>query len=299
MPDTIATDRRANIEGAAWMTGAMALFACEDVLLKASASGIPVGQVLILFGLGGAIIFALLASRNGDALFSRDILSRPMIVRAAFEVFGRLFFTLAYVLTPLSSVTVILQAAPLVVVGAAALLFNERVGWRRWTAIAIGLMGVVVVLQPGVESFSAISLLALFGMIGFAGRDLTSRMAPGSLSVAVLGFHGFLAMIVAGSLISAWSPQPMVLPGLKEGALVALACIVGVVAYGCLMKAMRSGEVSAVAPFRYTRLLFGVALGVFVFGEALTWPMLAGSGLIVLAGLFILWRGRDLSAERS
>lgn len=295
MPPIIATDRRANLAGALWMTGAMALFACEDALLKASASAVPVGQVLFLFGAGGGLIFALLAWRNGDKLFSKDIFSGPMLMRAVFEIFGRLFFTLAYVLTPLSSVTVILQAAPLVVVGAAALLFNERVGWRRWSAIAIGMAGVVVVLQPGVESFSALSLLALFGMIGFAGRDLLSRIAPASLSVAVLGFHGFLAMVIAGGLISLWWAQPFVMPGAREGVLLSLACVVGVVAYGCLMKAMRSGEVSAVAPFRYTRLLFGVALGVLVFGEAMTWPMLVGSGLIVLAGLFILSRGRKVA----
>ena len=292
MSPTIATDHRANIAGAAWMTAAMALFACEDALLKASASGIPVGQVLILFGLGGGLVFAILARRNGDRLFSRDIISKPMLVRAFFEVFGRLFFTLAYVLTPLSSVTVILQAAPLVVVAAAALLFDEQVGWRRWTAIAIGLTGVVVVLQPGLESFSSLSLLALLGMIGFAGRDLASRMAPATLSVAVLGFHGFLAMVVAGCLISFWWAQPLVVPRPQDGMLIALACVIGAIAYGCLMKAMRTGEVSAVAPFRYTRLLFGVALGVLVFAETLTVPMMVGSGIIVLAGLFILWRGR-------
>ena len=114
------------------MTGAMALFAVAAALLKASASGMPVGQVLILFGLGGGAIFAGLAKSRGEALFPREVLSPPMLIRAIFEIFGRLFFTLAYVLTPLSSVTVILQAAPLVVVAAAAVLFNERVGWRQW-----------------------------------------------------------------------------------------------------------------------------------------------------------------------
>lgn len=292
----IVKDGRANLAGAVWMIGAMALFACEDALLKASAQDIPVGQVLILFGAGGGLIFALLARHSGAALFTPDVVSRPMLVRAGFEIFGRLFYTLAYVLTPLSSVTVILQAAPLVVVAAAALLLNERVGWRRWSAIAIGLMGVVVVLQPGVESFSILSLLAIFGMIGFAGRDLATRVAPPSLSVPVLGFHGFMAMIVAGGLISLWWSQPFVMPAPKDATLIAIACIMGVSGYGCLMKAMRTGEVSAVAPFRYSRLVFGVALGVFVFGEALTWPMLAGSGLIVLSGLFILWRGQPKPA---
>jgi drug/metabolite transporter (DMT)-like permease len=102
-------------------------------------------------------------------------------------------------MTSLSGTTVILQATPLVVVGAAALFMNEPAGWRRWSAICVGLIGVLIVLQPCSDDFSALSILAVIGMLGFAGRDLASRAAPVSVTPSVLGVYGFLTLILAGA----------------------------------------------------------------------------------------------------
>ena len=286
------TPQRANLIGSIWMIAAMALFAIEDALLKATAETLPISQILVLFGAGGALIFAALARRQDSPLVPKEITSRPMLIRAVFEIFGRLFYTLAFVLTPLSSTTVILQATPLVVVAAAAMLFGETVGWRRWAAIFLGLLGVVVIIQPGGDSFTPLSILAVLGMLGFAGRDLASRAAPASLSTAILGLYGFFALIAAGGIYAIYEDKTFVTVTLETGILMALACAIGVAAYGALMKAMRTGEVSAVTPFRYSRLLFGLALGVLVFGETLTSDMILGSLLIVASGLFILWRGQ-------
>ena len=288
-----ASAYRANLIGSVWMVAAMAGFAVEDAFLKATSGALPVGQILMMFGLGGAVVFAVLAMLRGDRLWTPDVLSPAMRVRAAFEMVGRLFYTLAFVLTPLSAATVILQATPLVVVGGAALLFGEHVGWRRWTAILIGLVGVAVILQPGTDSFSALSILAVLGMLGFAGRDLMSRAAPAALSAFVLGFYGFLTIILAGGLFALWDGAAFVLPDGRILACVAGAVLAGVAAYSSLMAAMRTGDISAVTPFRYTRLLFGIGLGVVFFGESLTPAMLLGSGLIVFSGLFIMWRGRQ------
>ncbi|CAM3406452.1 DMT family transporter [Paracoccus nototheniae] len=283
---------RRNLVGALWMIAAMAAFAVEDALVKAMAGLLPVGQILILFGLGGALAFALIAARQGQALIAPDVLSPAMRIRMIFEITGRLFYVLALAMIPLSTATVILQATPLIVVAFAAIILGERVGWRRWVAIALGLAGVLIILRPGTDGFSALSLLAVIGMLGFAGRDLASRAAPQSLGTAVLGFYGFLALTIAGLLFSVWQAAPFVIPDARATGLLAGAVLVGVAAYSCLMKAMRTGDVSAVTPFRYTRLLFGAGLGVILFGEALTPGLLAGSGLIVLSGLFILWRGQ-------
>lgn len=293
----IATDSRANLVGSLWMVTAMAVFAVEDAFIKAAAATLPAGQVLILFGLGGALAFAGLACANRERLFTRDAVSPTMRIRAVFETTGRLFFVLALALTPLSSATMILQATPLVVVAGAALVFGETVGWRRWTAILIGLAGVVVIVQPWTDGFTPLSVLAIIGMLGFACRDLASRAAPASLSASVLGFYGFLAVLAAGVLVSVWQAVPFVVPSIAVCLVVLGAVGCGVFAYSCLMKAMRTGEVSAVTPFRYTRLLFGIALGVVLFGERLSPAMLVGSGLIVLSGLFILWRGQRAKVE--
>ena len=281
-----------NLIGSLWMIAAMAGFAVEDALIKGAALTLPLGQILILFGLGGAALFAAIVRLNNEPLFPRAVLSKPMRIRVVFEVLGRLFYGLAIALTPLSSATVILQATPLVVVAGAAVVFGEKVGWRRWAAIFIGLIGVVIILQPGTGSFSALSILALLGMIGFAGRDLASRAAPASLSTAILGLYGFLSVVIAGALYALWQSAAFVLPNAATFAYLIGAIIAGVVAYASLMKAMRTGEVSAVTPFRYTRLLFGIGIGVLWFNETLTPAMILGSALIVCAGLFILWRGR-------
>ncbi|SMO52751.1 DMT family transporter [Ruegeria faecimaris] len=288
----IQTDARSNLTGSLWMIAAMAGFALEDALLKAASGAVPIWQVMVLFGVGGALVFAAVALARGTQLFQPDVLSRPMKVRVVFEVFGRLFYVLAIVLTPLSSATVILQATPLVVVAGAALIFGETVGWRRWSAILIGLIGVVVILQPTGDSFSALSILAVLGMLGFAGRDLASRAAPATLGTEVLGFYGFLSIIVAGLAYRLWEDVPIVPLDLYNGLFLTGAVLMGVMAYASLMKAMRIGEVSAVTPFRYTRLLFGIGLGVFLFGEQLDQTMWIGSALIVASGLYILWRGR-------
>ncbi|KIC40136.1 membrane protein [Ruegeria sp. ANG-R] len=292
MTTHIQTDPRSNLIGSAWMIAAMALFAIEDALLKGVSALLPIWQVLVLFGTGGAIVFACVTTLRGGQLFHPDVLSRPMKVRVFFEILGRMFYLLAIALTPLSSATVILQATPLVVVAGAALFFGETVGWRRWSAILIGLIGVVVIIRPTGDSFSALSLLAVLGMLGFAGRDLASRAAPITLGTDVLGFYGFLSIIVAGFAYQPWEGTSMVALNAVTGAHVAAAVAIGTMAYASLMKAMRTGEVSAVTPFRYSRLLFGIGLGIFLFQEQLDQTMWIGSALIVASGLYILWRGR-------
>ena len=274
------------------MITSMAFFAVEDSLIKFVTSTIPIGQILIMFGLGGALIFFLVAHFKNEKIMLRDMLLLPMYVRALFEIIGRLFYVLAISLIPLSTATVIIQATPIVVVAGAAIIFGEKVGWRRWTAILLGLFGVIVIIQPTAESFSFLSVLALIGMIGFAGRDLASRAAPENLSVFILGLHGFIALAFSGLIYTIWDDANFVMIDIDTIGFMVGAVVFGVAAYSCLMKAMRTGEVSAVTPFRYTRLIFGVSLGVCFFNESLNYSTVLGTILIVISGLFILSRNK-------
>ncbi|MEO9529648.1 DMT family transporter [Roseibium sp.] len=286
-----------NFVGSLWMIAAMAAFALEDAFVKRAAVHLPVWEILILFGAGGALAFFALALANREPLFTRDVVSPVMRIRFAFELVGRLFYVLALALTPLSSTTAILQAAPIFVVLGAALFFGEKVGWRRWTAILVGLAGMLIVLRPASDSFSLLSLLALIGMLGFSGRDLASRAAPASLSTRILGFYGFLTIIVAGVLFGLWDRSAFVMPAASALQALAAAVFCGVFAYTALMKAMRTGDVATVTPFRYSRLLFGVLLGAVWFGEQIDVWMLAGCAVIVGSGLFILWRGNKAKSR--
>lgn len=281
-----------NFKGICWMVAAMGAFALEDAFVKAAARQLPIGQLLMMFGLGGMLAFAAFPRRGGVGLLHVAVRSKAMLVRAGFEFIGRLFYVLAIALTPLSSATAILQATPVLVVLGASLYFGEKVGWRRWVAVVMGLVGVLVVLRPSAADFSWLSLLTLVGMVGFAGRDLASRAVSPLLSTRHLGFYGFLTIVVAGALYGLWEGRALVVPTLASAAAVASAVAIGVLAYACLMKAMRTGDIATVTPFRYTRLLFGVGLGVVAFNETVDTPMLLGCAIIAGAGLFIAWSGR-------
>lgn len=282
--------QRGNSIGAGLMTFAMALFALEDMFVKRAAAHLPVGEVLMLFGAGGMVVFAALALGSGQGLWHPAVASRLMGIKAGFEITGRLGYTLGIALTPLSNASAILQATPLVVVAGAALIFRERVGAARWAAIGVGFLGVLVILRPGLEGFVPAALWTVLGLLGFAGRDLATRAAPKVLTNFQLGLYGFAALIPAGAIILAVTgggqiPEPAhLLP-------VAGTIGFGVTAYWALTAAMRMGEVAVITPFRYTRLLFALALGVLVFGEHPDAATLSGAALVVASGVYTLWAG--------
>ena len=283
-----------DLRGSLFMVAAMAGFAVEDMFLKAASRSLPVGQAILVMGLVGTLVFAGFARLAGDPALPRAVLSRTMALRSGFEVVGRLFYALAVALTPISTASAILQATPLVVVLGAALIFGEKVGLGRWLIILAGFVGVLIILRPGVAGFSALSLLALIAMAGFAGRDLATRAAPPALSNAQLGVAGFAMLTLSGLIIVVVTGDPvlpgLVLPDPTGLALLAGASAFGIAAYAALTQAMRSGQVAVVTPFRYTRLLFALAIGITVFGERPDAATLAGSALIVACGVVLLSR---------
>lgn len=280
-----------NLHGALFMVLAMACFTVEDSLLKAASRTLPVGEVLIAFGTIGLLIFSTLAILAGERLSSAAMLSKVMLTRSAFEIVGRLFFMLAIALTPLSTASAILQATPLVVIAGAALVFHERVGPARWASVAIGFLGVLLILRPGTEGFGLLSIFAVIATLGFAGRDLATRAAPVSMSHRQLGVLGFLMLIVSGLIALPFGPAP-VWPGGEAAASVIAGSLSGVIAYTSLTIAMRTGEVGAVTPFRYTRLVFAMIAGIVAFGERPDIWTLSGAALIILAGVAALTRSK-------
>lgn len=273
------------------MVLAMAAFSIEDMLIKAAANIVPIGLILALFGLGGMIIFILLTWKKDEVVIHPAILSRPILVRAGCEVIGRLTFVLAITLTALSSASAILQATPLIAIIGAAFFFGEEVGLKRWIAVLIGFIGVLMIIRPGLEGFESASLFAVIATLGFAGRDLATRGAPKVLSNMQLGVYGFFVLIPTGIAMMLYSDEPIQIDFLSSIQITG-AIIFGVIAYNALTIAMRTGDVSVVSPFRYTRLLFALVLGIFVFGENPDLMTLLGSLLIVVSGGYTLIQSR-------
>ncbi|WP_234464209.1 DMT family transporter [Paracoccus caeni] len=275
------------MQGALFMTASMAGFAVEDSLLKTAAASLPVGQVLITFGLLGVLSFSVMALIAGESPMTRQMLQPAMILRSICEVIGRLFFMLAIALTPLSTASAILQATPLVVMVGAIFLFGEQIGPRRWLAVALGFAGVLLILRPGAEGFGPLSLLALVAMLGFAGRDLATRAAPPSLSFRQLGVLGFAMLVIAGLIALPFGAAPS-MPEPRAWLFLIAASATGILAYTALTIAMRTGEVGAVTPFRYTRLVFAMIAGIVIFAERPDMPTIIGSIIIIVAGIAAL-----------
>jgi drug/metabolite transporter (DMT)-like permease len=215
-----------------------------------------------------------------------------MLLRAVFEFFGRLFYILAIALTPMSSATAILQAAPLFVALGARVFLNEKIDGKTWLAIWVGLLGVLIILRPSADDFSALSLLAVIGTLGFVGRDLLTRTAPPALTKEVLGFYGFSTMVIAGACYALWDGKDFVALQSMQIWTIGAALAAGVFAYIALMSAMRTGSIAAVTPYRYTRLLFGISIGVLAFEEKLDAPMILGCLVVICAGLFVGWQNQ-------
>jgi drug/metabolite transporter (DMT)-like permease len=286
-----------NLRGILLMVAAMAGFSVEDSLIKAAAASVPVGQILMLLGIGGATIFGTLARLQGARLLTPVVFSRPVLLRNAAEMLGTMTFVNAIALLPLSTVTAILQATPLAVTLGAALFLGAEVGWRRWTAILLGFAGVLIIVRPGAEGVEAGALLAVAGVFFLAARDLATRATPASVPSTVIATYGFASVIPAGAILLAFSGGAM-MPEPRAGLLIAAALVIGVFAYYAIIAAMRVGEIAVVTPFRYTRLLFAVGIGMAVFGErpdALTY---LGAALVIGSGLYTLLREARLSRRQ-
>lgn len=281
-----------NIRGATLMVLAMLGFAIEDMFVKKVSALLPVGQILFLLGAGGAVIFGIACIMQGRSPFSRAMWNWPIMIRAAGEIIGTLGFVSALALTPLSSASAILQATPLAVTLGAAIFLKEPVGWRRWSAIAVGFIGVLLIVQPGTDGFTPLSFLALIGVVGLSMRDLATRRAPDTVSTMQLSFLGFAAIVPAGPLFSMAMGVPFVPLEGPAGLWLVIALTFGVVSYYAIVAAMRVGEVSFVTPFRYTRLIFALILSVSILGERPNNLTLIGAAIIVASGIYTLLRER-------
>lgn len=272
------------------MVGAMAFFAIEDMLIKQLAARMPIGQVVMLLGAGGGVVFTLLAAMSGRSLMSRALLLRPVLLRNLSEAVGSVMFILALVFTTLSGASAILQATPLAVTLGAALFLGERVGWRRWTAIGTGFIGVLLIIQPGLAGFTPASLFAVAGVFLLAARDLASRAVPAEVASVQLAAWGFLSLLPGGTIVLRAMGDPLAAIAAPDLLRLAATVAIGCCGYYAIIAATRVGEISAVVPFRYTRLVFAMVLGAAVFGERPGALMLLGSALVIGTGLYTIWR---------
>lgn len=268
----------------------MALFAVEDMFLKWAASDLPVGMVIFVAGAFGAPVFALLARIEGARVLVPAALQRPVLLRNAGEMLATFAYINALAAVDLSTVSAVLQATPLAVTLGAAIFLREAVGWRRWSAIAVGFAGVLLVVRPGLEGFRADSLWVLVSVAGLALRDLAARAIPAACSTAQVSCWGLMSVALLGAIMMV--PGGAVMPDWPQVGVLFGALVFGTAGYWAVVAATRTGEVSVVAPFRYARLVFAMTIGILVFDERPDALMLAGAALIIGSGLYAFARER-------
>ena len=271
----------------------MACFAVEDTFIKLLSTRLPATQILFSVGFGGALITLALAVTLNVNLADKILLNKHVISRTIADLFGALFFTSAMVLIPMSLLASILQATPLFVTLGAAILLGEKVGWRRWSAIFIGFLGVIIILQPGYGSFQMASLLGLAAVLCLALRDVVTRDMATEIPTLTVTFYACLAMGSAGFIAYPFFGTP-IMPTKFEAILLVCAAIIGLTGYFLIVLATRKGDVSVIAPFRYSRLLFSLVLASLILGEMLTLPILLGGLLVVSSGIYTFGRERRL-----
>jgi drug/metabolite transporter (DMT)-like permease len=288
-----------NLRASLLMVAAMAGFAVEDAIIKHLSALMPVGQVVLVIGVGGGAIFCLLARARGLRILTGEALRGPVLLRNLGEMVSAALVVLAIALIPLAVVTAILQAMPLVVTMAAALFLGEPVGWRRWAAILVGFAGVLMIIRPGSADFDPAALLAVGAVLALTARDLATRRVPATIHSLQLTAWGFLMVVPAGLLLLVVTLELPVAPTPGQWGWLLAALVAGTIAYTALVGATRIGDIAATTSFRYSRLIFAMAIGVTFFGERPDAMTLAGSALVVGAGLFTLWREMRLRRARA
>lgn len=295
LPAEGATDARSTARlGIAIMLIGIMLFALNDVMGKWLVATYSVGQVLLIRSAAALLILTPFLWRKGvRPLFSveRPGMQALRVVLSSAEVYC---FYFAVITLPLADVMTYWLAAPIYVAALSPFLLGEKVGWRRWTAIFIGFIGVIVALEPSAATLTAPALISILGSFCFAFMMLSGRALRGTPDTTLV----FWQLVGAGVLGLAVAPMGWITPGGFDFVLLALLGVVAMVAHMCVNRALKLADAATVAPFQYTLLFWAILFGWLVFGDVPRTAMLAGAAIIIAAGLFIFMRERKAKAHQ-
>ena len=271
------------------MVLAMAGFIFNDALVKSLNGELPTTQIMAVRGLSLSVLIAVLVWQQRLLPRVKEAFIPLVGFRAAMDLAAMFFFLSALTSLPFANISAILQALPLAVTAGAILVFAEPVGWRRWLGIAIGFMGVLIVIRPGLEGFEFASVLVVISVFFAAARDLASRALPAALpsllvsaaTAVLVTVFGFAMWLIQGNWIALeFRHLKVLLP----------ASVFLFFGYQFIVLAMRTGDVSYVVPYRYTSLLWSIFLGYVFFTEVPDTLTLVGSAVVVSMGLYTLYR---------
>ena len=283
---TLRASAAANRRGIVCMVGAMGCFVINDSLVKFASQSMPSAQLIFIRGLMSLLLVLAIAHALGATARIREATRGWVASRALVDAVATMLYLGSLFHLPIGNATAINLAAPLFMTLFAALFMAERVRGARWLAVGAGFLGVLLVIQPRADGFNTWALVCLLGTLFHAARDLMTRRIDASIPSILITLSTAVAVtVVSGtaSLLQGWKPF-----GLFEFGLLALASVFLTGGYYLIINSMRHGEMTLVAPFRYSGLLFALVLGYGVWGEVPNTLAWFGIALLIGSGLFVL-----------
>lgn len=289
--DRSGSDQQAtNFRGILLMMAAMGAFCLNDTLTKTTAGELPTGEIIAIRGVFASLLMAPIVAMTAGLQTIPKIYSLPLLIRNISEIAAVILFLGALFRLPIANVTAILQTLPLTMTAAAAILFKEQVGWRRWSAAAVGLIGVLLIVRPGSVDFSWWYLSAIVAVVFITSRDVATRFIAKTTPSIVITFITAFVVMMAGcglGLTENW-----VVPSYGAVVRLAAAAVLVLIGYYAMIECWRGSEISVIAPFRYSVVLWAMAFGYLFLGEVPDPWMIAGSSIVVVAGLYTFHRER-------
>ena len=275
----------------------MLMFSLNDVMGKWLVATYSVNQLMAIRSLAALLVLLpFLVRRGWRSLISVD---RPwlQVLRSLLFAIDASAFYYAVAFMPLADTMTYWLAAPIYVAAASPLLLGEKVGWRRWTAIIIGFLGVLIALEPSAESFSLPALIALAGSTAYAFALLLGRTLRATPDTTLIFWQlsGALIFSLAGVGVNPAGWAPMDLQAL---ACLSLLGIVAMLAHLLVTRSLKLADAATVVPLQYTLLFWAVIFGWIFFGDTPRWTVILGSALIVASGLFIFFREQQLKRRK-
>lgn len=271
------------------MLASMGAFALADTLVKLSTNSMSPAQVMFFLISGALIIFSALTIVKKERFIDSRAFSSVLLLRYVAEIGGMVGMVMALANIPISVVGAVTQASPLLAAVGAVLFLNEQVGWRRWCSIFIGFFGVLLIVQPGSSSFDFAVLWAILAVVALSIRDLTTRLTPKDIASATLATYTMAAATPFTVMWVFYNGESLIPEQINWWVIIPMI-VLGALGYMLLIASTRIAELSVVMPFRYSRILFLLVLGVIVFNEKPSVLMLIGAGLIIGSGIYMMWR---------
>jgi len=286
-----------NLRGILFMTLSMGGFAVEDLFLKILSETVPVSQILIYVGISATVLLSVISIIKRIPVLRNDIYSNKLfIIRSFADMMGAVLIVTSISLMPLSTVSSILQALPLFITFGAVLIFKESVGWRRWSAVSFGFIGVILILKPGLSSFHPSSLIVLLAVACLALRDIVTRKISKDIHSITVSLYAFILTTVGGIFSLPFFGNFVTLT-ITQWFVVLTITLFGCFSYFMLVLATRKGDISVISPFRYSRLIFALVLAILVLNERPDTLTLFGAAIIVASGYYTIWRERVLTLK--